>query len=939
MIPIAAFGADFFAIDDAVSNSGNNPLDAVHATDLMATNSWTSAITGSGSMWDWYTGQILKLPAGTRVWIRFAGGVTSKANMESIVSNLETKVGSRVVGYFLPDEPPQNNVTLETMNLMAAAVRLKAPTKKIWLNTDGALWVGGVSRPFHESVDADIFSIDAYMTTTPSCVWNTREDIVTQVGYMREIFKTRFGSDSAPMTSMGKCLGFIYQAFKSDRGCTPIPSGYDFTYENMKSLMDLVMAEANKGDVTRMRYLGIYGWRPALPGFEIHSRIDADKSETIQATEREVRATTLSVTDYLQSTYGNLSSTPPPGTGTGLTGTYKNSTDYSGGVIATVYNELISKSFNGTASPAPGVNPQFSAEWNGFVEAPTTGNYYFSTLSDDGVRFYLTKDGVESTLIDNWTDHGQTQNDSSVQALTAGTKYPIRLRYYNKYAGGVINLRWKVPSATTYEIIPINRLYAATVLPTLPSSLNLIAGEVRTLTLENAGGATISSIKSSNPDAAIVYPPAPAFPIALWAYDQPGEDDITAVLTVESNGKAKIINMGFSHLITDAHVDSPSTDTALADTCAGLGVKVIWCLDRGGSWTDAYDDTTDGPTLATWVNAVKAKSASGGYMLFDEPDDYAGENGLRYEHAVQIHAKIKANDNNAARPTIGAYTTFMIRSDIPAGWKAEALQYANLCDIQTFSYYLHWNNNTVETYRTHLANWKTTNSSKAIGAFYPGWWGPFANTTIAQPTLEQMRAGMEEALAVSGYNWMGCWAWDGHESDNTTHANMFQIRDDQTNMVPKVKYVNLRQKQLPKTSTTVDIKGMAAGTSTLSILLSTGLTLTVTANVIDPPSTTVTAQGKIGLKGQVSVGTGQIIEIQGTIDASGLAGLTITRTLSVTSGKIPISGNIVLTTASGNKIDVSGSVPFTGEIYILSKGADVHFTKNDSYRPVEIFVD
>ena len=83
----------------------------------------------------------------------------------------------------------------------------------------------------------------------------------------------------------------------------------------------------------------------------------------------------------------------------------------------------------GTAAPAAGVTADnFSVRWTGQVQAPVTGTYRFSTVSDDGIRLWVNGQQV----INNWTDHASTTNTSAAISLTAGVKYTVTLEYYEK---------------------------------------------------------------------------------------------------------------------------------------------------------------------------------------------------------------------------------------------------------------------------------------------------------------------------------------------------------------------------------------------------------------------------------------------------------------------------------------------------------------------------
>jgi hypothetical protein len=147
---------------------------------------------------------------------------------------------------------------------------------------------------------------------------------------------------------------------------------------------------------------------------------------------------------------------PPVGTGGGLCGTYYNNKTLSGTPVLTRTEAV---DFNwGTASPGPGVNADnFSVRWTGQVQAPFSGNYIFRTISDDGVRLWVNG----NLVIENWTDHAPTANDSSAISLSVGNHYAIVMEYYESVGGAEARLQWLTPGSGAFVAIPADRLYCA----------------------------------------------------------------------------------------------------------------------------------------------------------------------------------------------------------------------------------------------------------------------------------------------------------------------------------------------------------------------------------------------------------------------------------------------------------------------------------------------
>ena len=90
----------------------------------------------------------------------------------------------------------------------------------------------------------------------------------------------------------------------------------------------------------------------------------------------------------------------------------------------------------------------FSCRWTGEVEAPFTETYTFYTNSDDGVRLWV--DGKQ--LVNNWTDHGATENRGTID-LVEGQTYSVVMEYYENGGGAVAELRWSSPR-TPKQLIP-----------------------------------------------------------------------------------------------------------------------------------------------------------------------------------------------------------------------------------------------------------------------------------------------------------------------------------------------------------------------------------------------------------------------------------------------------------------------------------------------------
>ncbi len=135
------------------------------------------------------------------------------------------------------------------------------------------------------------------------------------------------------------------------------------------------------------------------------------------------------------------------GSGGGAKAAYFKGMDLSGDPVLTATEGTIDHSW-GDAAVAGGLIDQVSARWTANLEVPFTEAYRLITSTDDGVRLWL--DG--RLVIDNWTDHGTTDDVAQVD-LIAGQIYHIRMEWYENTGGAVARLFWQSPTLAR-QIIP-----------------------------------------------------------------------------------------------------------------------------------------------------------------------------------------------------------------------------------------------------------------------------------------------------------------------------------------------------------------------------------------------------------------------------------------------------------------------------------------------------
>jgi len=150
------------------------------------------------------------------------------------------------------------------------------------------------------------------------------------------------------------------------------------------------------------------------------------------------------------------------GNAEGLGATYYNNINFTGSTVTRVDPTIDFTWGQGSPDPAIDANT-FSARWEGFVLAPTSGTYTFFTNTDDGVRLWIDNE----QLIDQWVNQGPTEVEGTIQ-MTAGQQVPITMEYYENGGGAVAQLLWQGPGVAK-QIIPSDYLFPADITP--PTSI------------------------------------------------------------------------------------------------------------------------------------------------------------------------------------------------------------------------------------------------------------------------------------------------------------------------------------------------------------------------------------------------------------------------------------------------------------------------------------
>ena len=268
-------------------------------------------------------------------------------------------------------------------------------------------------------------------------------------------------------------------------------------------------------------------------------------------------------------------------TGTGLQGQYFNGIEIDPAKLAlTRTDSSLDFSWNGAkADPLVNAN-NFSAEWTGQILAPKSGKFIFTTNSDDGIRVWI--DGKK--IIDAWNDHAP-ELDSGTIDLVAGQKYDIKVDYYQRSGGSIVQLFWSAPGINK-QLVPQGFLYAPAVAvnnppATPPASTNILIPPV------NPNPDPISTTGSTLPPASSSTS-TPSIPPEFYDTTLPGEGYPSGVPTYYDWAAKPIVGYGNSvpsgwNAFTawgQLYVEQGWNPPADSNTRVQIGVLDAWYLSK-----------------------------------------------------------------------------------------------------------------------------------------------------------------------------------------------------------------------------------------------------------------------------------------------------------------------------------------------------------------------
>ena len=125
----------------------------------------------------------------------------------------------------------------------------------------------------------------------------------------------------------------------------------------------------------------------------------------------------------------------------------------------------------GTASPGGATPVDFAARFTGIIDVPSSGQYSFQFVQDNGVRLWVD----DQLIIDSWGLASGT-SEPGLYIGTAG-KHRIKIEYVDTGGAASFSLSWKTPSApSTFVAVPAASLQPGFDLVTTETTDDATAG-------------------------------------------------------------------------------------------------------------------------------------------------------------------------------------------------------------------------------------------------------------------------------------------------------------------------------------------------------------------------------------------------------------------------------------------------------------------------------
>ncbi len=277
-----------------------------------------------------------------------------------------------------------------------------------------------------------------------------------------------------------------------------------------------------------------------------------------------------------------------------------------------------------TGAPVAGLPVDgWSVRWTGWIQLPTSGNYDFQLIADDGVR--VSFNGAQA--LDKWTAGPTAYYESSGFAGVAGQRIAVTIEYADFADATFVQLNWRTPQqAATWALIPASQLVSAanappSVVVNAPSAATVGAPTPLSATAADADG-SIASVAFYDGNTLLGTDTTAPYSVS-WTPAAAGTHTITALAT--DNAGAATRSSAASVNVTGAPTSSGGLEATYFANETLSGTPVI---TRAEAVDFTWSTNTPGAGIPTdhwsarWNGSVKLPEA-GNYLFELTADDGA----------------------------------------------------------------------------------------------------------------------------------------------------------------------------------------------------------------------------------------------------------------------------------------------------------------------------
>ena len=323
---------------------------------------------------------------------------------------------------------------------------------------------------------------------------------------------------------------------------------------------------------------------------------------------------------------------PQLGTGTGLRADYYNTQDFNELGLIRV-DPQVNNHWDG--QPDPKIHDDhFSVKWTGKVQPEYSGKVTFTTVSDDGVRLWVNG----QQLVNNWTDHSPTRDSGTIE-LVAGTKYDIRMEYYDNTKGADAKLLWSGADLAE-EAVPQSQLYPEPIpQATIGDGTGLLARYYNSQNFSELGlirvDPQVNNHWAGQPDPTIH---ADHFSVRWLGQIQPKFGGEVTFTTVSDDGVRLSVN---GQLLIDNWTDhSPTRDSKTISLVAGMKYDIRM---------DYYENKAGADAKLLWSGKDLPEEVIPQSQLYPQADEIPFADGQGTGLSGQYFGKRDLTDPKAKR--------------------------------------------------------------------------------------------------------------------------------------------------------------------------------------------------------------------------------------------------------------------------------------------------